>query len=337
MEEKNTFGAYLRRKRQEAGLTQRALAELLYVSESAVSKWERDLSYPDVQLIPDICRNLDISEHEFFAACDDSPSHVEQAARRWQRLVHIWQWFFGLCYGISAAVCLICNLAVGHRLDWFWIVLTALMLSFCFTNLPFLVKRGRTMACLSGGTVSLLLLLLACWANTGGTWGLKGIAITAVSLVLPWSIYLLWHFYGKYMVPLSAAIFSLWCYALLGVVWLSTGGTWLLGLAVPITTVCLVFLWGMLAVILWAPVNRWCKWGMAAALAALAIPAGNALPAWLSPSYGQGVPIAAYFNPGLAVSMGQAGNRIVFWLLLLTAAVLLVTGVIQAIQKTEGK
>ena len=74
------FGSYIRRKRQEAGLTQRALAELLFVSESAVSKWERDLSYPDVSLIPDICRELHISEHAFFAACDDAPSPAERQA-----------------------------------------------------------------------------------------------------------------------------------------------------------------------------------------------------------------------------------------------------------------
>ena len=38
------FGAYIRRKRQEAGLTQRALGDALYVTESTVSKWERGLS-----------------------------------------------------------------------------------------------------------------------------------------------------------------------------------------------------------------------------------------------------------------------------------------------------
>ena len=81
---KQYFGAYIRRKRQEAGLTQRALGEALYVTESTVSKWERGLSYPDVSLIPEVCRVLAISEHEIFTACDDDKAHArERAARAW--------------------------------------------------------------------------------------------------------------------------------------------------------------------------------------------------------------------------------------------------------------
>ncbi len=41
---KKSFGEYIRRKRQEAGLTQGELAGRLFVTESAVSKWERGVS-----------------------------------------------------------------------------------------------------------------------------------------------------------------------------------------------------------------------------------------------------------------------------------------------------
>ena len=37
MDEKETLGAYIRNKRQQAGMTQKELAELLYVTESSVS------------------------------------------------------------------------------------------------------------------------------------------------------------------------------------------------------------------------------------------------------------------------------------------------------------
>ena len=36
----------VRKKRLEAGLTQKELAGRLFVTESSVSKWERNLSYP---------------------------------------------------------------------------------------------------------------------------------------------------------------------------------------------------------------------------------------------------------------------------------------------------
>ena len=44
MESKKTFGEYIRERRRAMGLTQREFAEKLYVTESAVSKWERGSS-----------------------------------------------------------------------------------------------------------------------------------------------------------------------------------------------------------------------------------------------------------------------------------------------------
>ena len=44
MEEKRPFGEYIRKKRLEKAMTQRELAQRLYVTESTVSKWERGLS-----------------------------------------------------------------------------------------------------------------------------------------------------------------------------------------------------------------------------------------------------------------------------------------------------
>ena len=44
MENKKTFGEYICRRRKELGLTQREFAQRLFVTESAVSKWERGVS-----------------------------------------------------------------------------------------------------------------------------------------------------------------------------------------------------------------------------------------------------------------------------------------------------
>ena len=41
MDEKKSFGENIRRKRLGIGMTQRELAQALYVTESSVSKWER--------------------------------------------------------------------------------------------------------------------------------------------------------------------------------------------------------------------------------------------------------------------------------------------------------
>ena len=54
-------GALIRKLRTEKGLTQRALAERLHVSDKAVSKWERGAGCPDISLLPALAEELGAS------------------------------------------------------------------------------------------------------------------------------------------------------------------------------------------------------------------------------------------------------------------------------------
>lgn len=56
-----TFGSMLARLRREQGMTQLELAEKMGVTDKAVSKWERDLSFPDVGSIPKLAELLNVS------------------------------------------------------------------------------------------------------------------------------------------------------------------------------------------------------------------------------------------------------------------------------------
>ena len=47
-----TFGATIAALRKAQGMTQLELAEKMGVTDKAVSKWERDLSFPDVSSLP---------------------------------------------------------------------------------------------------------------------------------------------------------------------------------------------------------------------------------------------------------------------------------------------
>ena len=55
--------AYYRRLN---ALTQEELANLLNVSTQAVSKWEQQLTSPDIMLLPEIAKVLDVSIDELF-------------------------------------------------------------------------------------------------------------------------------------------------------------------------------------------------------------------------------------------------------------------------------
>ncbi len=50
--EQNSLGARLRKMRQSAGMTQEQLSERLCVSSQVISKWENNLTAPDISLLP---------------------------------------------------------------------------------------------------------------------------------------------------------------------------------------------------------------------------------------------------------------------------------------------
>ncbi len=60
----NTMGERIKHHRKRLGLTQEQLAERLGVSPQAVSKWENNLSCPDISLLPELAEVLGISVDE---------------------------------------------------------------------------------------------------------------------------------------------------------------------------------------------------------------------------------------------------------------------------------
>ena len=60
------IGKFIAEKRKEVNLTQEQLAEKLNISKNAVSKWERGLNLPDVSIMQDLCKILNITLNELF-------------------------------------------------------------------------------------------------------------------------------------------------------------------------------------------------------------------------------------------------------------------------------
>ena len=65
--DKERFGAFLAQLRRERGMTQKDLAERLYVSDKAVSKWERGLSLPDIALLQPLAETFGVSITELLS------------------------------------------------------------------------------------------------------------------------------------------------------------------------------------------------------------------------------------------------------------------------------
>lgn len=101
---KESLGNFIGDERKALGLTQRDLADRLHVTDKAVSKWERGLSYPDVTLLEPLAAALDLGVEELMACrrqaveedetmrtlLDISRDSVNTEKRRgWRRLIAV--------------------------------------------------------------------------------------------------------------------------------------------------------------------------------------------------------------------------------------------------------
>ena len=263
MENKKTFGAYICRRRKELGLTQREFADRLFVTESAVSKWERGMSYPDITLIRDICAILQVSEHELLTASEDVEARTaETLAKKYLSLLRRLRWIQYILYGGTALICLICNLAVGHTLDWFWLVLTGELVGASLTLLPILVKQYRGVITLGGFTLSLELLLLAACLFSGGDWFLlasAGVLLGLGAAFLPGALRELPRPLGEHKAVLYLGTETLLLCALLWVSCAYDGADWFPIPTLPAVLFGLTLPWAWVLICRYAPISRWWK------------------------------------------------------------------------------
>lgn len=75
--EHKTLGMMISSLRKEKGMTQLDLANLMHVTDKAVSKWERDLSCPDIHSLPNLARHLGVSVDDLMQCKPDSNDVVQ--------------------------------------------------------------------------------------------------------------------------------------------------------------------------------------------------------------------------------------------------------------------
>lgn len=106
------FGAFLQAQRKALHLTQSQLAEQLHVTDKAVSRWERGVGLPDINLLEPLAEALDLSLTELIrsekidtdtltkeaadAAVADTLALAEKRRRRW-----LWWLSHALVYCIA--------------------------------------------------------------------------------------------------------------------------------------------------------------------------------------------------------------------------------------------
>ena len=78
----NTIGSRIAQKRKDLGLTQEELAQQLGVSSQAVSKWENDISCPDISLLPSLAKVLCCTTDALLSGKEDAVRVVPAPQRK---------------------------------------------------------------------------------------------------------------------------------------------------------------------------------------------------------------------------------------------------------------
>ena len=99
---KQTFGTMIAMLRKEQGMTQLELAEKMGVTDKAVSKWERDLSFPDVNTIPKLAEIFNLSVDALMQVKTDTKEQAE--GKKVSEVAGIALKGIGLAMGVAVVV-----------------------------------------------------------------------------------------------------------------------------------------------------------------------------------------------------------------------------------------
>ena len=148
------IGALIAKLRKERNMTQKELAAKLGVTDKAVSKWERSLSYPDVTLLLPLADALGITASELLNGERQSTPEGERAVRsalsysrqnlleRVRQAKRVVLAILSLVCLLSAGICFVCDYCVTGGFSWSWIVLLSLTFAWAVAFPLFLAEKN---------------------------------------------------------------------------------------------------------------------------------------------------------------------------------------------------
>ena len=99
---KQTLGMMISTLRKEKGMTQLELAEKMGVTDKADSKWERDLSFPDINSIPKLAEIFEVSVDELMQVKTETKENIGK--NKVDEIIDTALKGIGIAMGIAVAV-----------------------------------------------------------------------------------------------------------------------------------------------------------------------------------------------------------------------------------------
>lgn len=121
---------------------------------------------PKCKSFLDQLKDLTIDE----AFVEQRENVIESQSKFFKRKSAIVGAVFATIFAIPILVCLIANLATGHALSWFFIVLAAMLIPTSLIVLPLMVPKYKAAITLPAVVGSIILLLAVCCIYSHGNW-----------------------------------------------------------------------------------------------------------------------------------------------------------------------
>lgn len=202
------IGQFIVALRKEKKLTQKDLAEKLHITDKAVSKWERNLSYPDITLLPLLAEVLGVTTGELLngeknsnvdteTTVDNALNYAEKTVNKkivsMQNIIAI---SFSVVLLLGIIVCSICDMAMSKEFTWSLYPISAII----FTWLIFIpiIKFGKkgivlSLISLSVFIIPFIFILNAIIGNPNLLVAI-GIRMSLIAIAFLWLVYFIFRF-----------------------------------------------------------------------------------------------------------------------------------------------
>jgi transcriptional regulator with XRE-family HTH domain len=149
------IGDFISTLRKNKNFTQKDLADILGVTDKAVSKWERGAGYPDISMLKPLADALDTSVNELLEgkASEDTSAQEEKniskaldyadkiISHKENKFSRILAAILAISLFIAIFASVIVNIAVNHRLSWSILVIAGCVLGGCLLLPPLMMKK----------------------------------------------------------------------------------------------------------------------------------------------------------------------------------------------------
>lgn len=101
------LGLLITKKRKEQNLTQKQLAEKLKVSDKSISKWENGVDEPNLMMLSNICKELNISLKELHFNIENPKKENDKSTKILSNSVFKWV-FYTISYMLFITIIMGC-------------------------------------------------------------------------------------------------------------------------------------------------------------------------------------------------------------------------------------